>query len=57
MAVMPRSRPRPLCLKPPKGASTWTLELLLMLRTPLSTRRATRRARLRSLVQMEPLRP
>ena len=34
----------PLCLKPPKGASTWTLLLELMLRTPLSTRRAAQGA-------------
>src|SRR5213592_4511305 len=55
MAPMPRSRPMPLCLNPPKGASTCTLEWELMLSTPLSTRRATRSARFRSFVQSDPL--
>src|SRR5262245_55026290 len=57
IAPIPRSRPRPLCLNPPKGASTCTLLCELTLNTPLSTCREMRSARFRSFVQSEPLRP
>src|SRR6266404_449760 len=57
IAAIPRSRPIPLCLNPPNGASTCTLLCELTLTTPLSIRRETRNALLRSLVQSEALNP
>src|SRR5690348_1310530 len=53
----PSSRPSPDCLKPPKGVEYRTEECEFTDRLPLSTARATRSARPRSRVQIEPDRP
>src|SRR4029077_6224249 len=53
----PSSRPRPDCLNPPKGVQYRTDELELTDSVPVSTSRATRRARPRSRVQSDPDRP
>src|SRR5688572_19150915 len=53
----PSSRPRPDCFMPPNGVQYRTDELEFTLRLPDSTPRATRIARPRSRVQMEPDRP
>src|SRR5579863_10107705 len=54
---MPSSRPNPDCLNPPNGVDTRTEELLLMERTPVSSARATRRARAPLVVQIDPDNP
>ena len=54
---MPISLPMPLRLNPPKGASVWTLDAEFTLRLPVRMPLATRIARPRSRVQIEPDRP
>ena len=54
---MPISRPMPLRLNPPKGASVKTLLAELTPITPVRIPFATRIARPRSRVQIEPDRP
>src|SRR5215471_10979044 len=50
----PSSRPRPECLNPPNGVQYRTEEWEFTDRLPVSTARATRIARPRLLVQIEP---
>src|SRR5215475_9857207 len=53
----PSSRPSPDCLTPPNGVQYRTDECELTLSVPVSTPRATRRARPTSRVQSEPDNP
>jgi len=56
-AFGPSSRPMPDCLKPPNGVVTRTELFELIEIVPVSTARATRRARAPFCVQIEPERP